>query len=129
VPGKPTKSRLECADIDPELERVRRADAEQLAGEEPLLDLTPLGRACSRRGTGRGCDASPSRWAANLWISSGGAAALREDEVRRPLSTRSAISFDASRARSPLAELLVDERRVPERDGPLGFGARPSPIT
>ena len=33
---------VEQADVDPELERVRRAHAEQLAREEPLLDLAPL---------------------------------------------------------------------------------------
>ena len=36
--------RVEQADVDPELERVRRRDAEQLAGGEPPLDLAPLGR-------------------------------------------------------------------------------------
>src|SRR5512132_1565207 len=36
--------RVEQADVDPELERVRRRDAEQLARGEPLLDLAALGR-------------------------------------------------------------------------------------
>ena len=33
---------VEQADVDPELERVRRRDAEQLALEQPPLDLAPL---------------------------------------------------------------------------------------
>ena len=48
--------RVEGADVDPELERVRRADAEELAREEPLLDLAPLRRrvagAIGREGGG-----------------------------------------------------------------------------
>ena len=35
---------VERADVDPELERVGRRDAEQLAGHQPLLDLAPLRR-------------------------------------------------------------------------------------
>ena len=33
---------VEQADVDPELERVRRGHAEQLALDEPTLDLAPL---------------------------------------------------------------------------------------
>ena len=50
---------VEQADVDAELERVRRRDAEQLSLDEPPLDVAPLLRACSRRGTARA--ASPSR--------------------------------------------------------------------
>ena len=35
---------VEQADVDPELERVRGGDAEQLARDEPPLDLAPLRR-------------------------------------------------------------------------------------
>ena len=43
VPGKPTEiDRVQQPDVDPELERVRRADAEQLALEQPPLDLAAL---------------------------------------------------------------------------------------
>ena len=34
--------RVELADVDPELERVRRDDREQVARAEPRLDLAPL---------------------------------------------------------------------------------------
>ena len=54
VPGKPTEiAQSSEPDVDPELERVRRRHAEQLALDEPPLDLAPLLRACSRRGTAR----------------------------------------------------------------------------
>ena len=33
---------VEVADVDPELERVGRGDAEELALDEPPLDLAPL---------------------------------------------------------------------------------------
>ena len=33
---------VERADVDPELERIGRGDAEQLAGHQPPLDLAPL---------------------------------------------------------------------------------------
>ena len=53
-PGKPTEmTRVEQPDVDPELERVRRRNAEQLARGEPPLDLAPLQRPCSRRGRAR----------------------------------------------------------------------------
>ena len=45
--------RVEQADVDPELERVGRRDAEQLALGEPPLDLAALLGACSRRGRAR----------------------------------------------------------------------------
>ena len=40
--------RVEHADVDSELERVRRADSEELAGEEALLDLAALRRGVPR---------------------------------------------------------------------------------
>src|SRR5262249_56782950 len=35
---------VEQADVDAELERVRRGDADELARRQALLDLSPLGR-------------------------------------------------------------------------------------
>ena len=44
MPGKRDADRgVELADVDPELERVGRDHAEQLAGAQPPLDLLPLG--------------------------------------------------------------------------------------
>ena len=45
--------RVEPADVDAELERVRRRDAEQLAAREVELELAPLLGRGSRRGTRR----------------------------------------------------------------------------
>ena len=54
VPGKADRDHgVEQADVDPELERVRRRHAEQVALAEPPLDLAPLRRRVSRRGTAR----------------------------------------------------------------------------
>ena len=56
-PGKPDRDHaVEQADVDPELQRVRRADPEQLARHEPLLDFPALGRRIAgsvRRERGR----------------------------------------------------------------------------
>ena len=118
---------VEQADVDPELERVGRGDAEQLAGGEPLLDLAPLRRACSRRGrarAGRGTRGRAGR-AVKRWISSADLRLFAKQSVRRPRSTSSAISRDASpSALARSAELLVEQRRVPERDRPLGTRRR-----
>ena len=45
--------RVEAADVDAELERVRGRDAEQRAARELALELAPLRRRGSRRGTRR----------------------------------------------------------------------------
>ena len=96
-------------------------DSEQLAGDEPLLDLAPLrGRVAGPVRRER-ATASPSRSAVNLWISSAARRLLAKQSVRRPRETRSAISLDASPsalARRPSSS--SSERRVPERDRPLG---------
>ena len=44
---------VEQPDVDPELERVRRRDAEQLALDEPTLDVAPLRRRVARPGRAR----------------------------------------------------------------------------
>ena len=88
--------RVERSDVDAELERIRRAHAEQLALRRAAARSRVAARACSRRGRARGREASPSRSAVNLWISSAARRLLAKTSVRRPRSTRSAISFEAS---------------------------------
>ena len=52
---------VERPDVDPQLERIGGGDAEQLALDEPPLDLAALLRRVARRGTARGGPPSPSR--------------------------------------------------------------------
>jgi hypothetical protein len=76
---------VEEADVDPELERVRRRDAEQLAFDEPPLDVPPL--LCGVPGTVRreprcrgGVDALDREAVDEL----GGLPALREADRPQP---------------------------------------------
>ena len=49
MPGEGHADRgVEPADVDPELERVGRDDAEQLAVDQPTLDLVALGGCVAR---------------------------------------------------------------------------------
>ena len=111
---------IEQADVDPELERVRRGDAQQLAFEQPPLDLAPLlGRVARAIGRERGvvAQAIGSETVDQLR----GAAALGEAE--RAQAARDQVGHQlrglAERAGAQ-AELLVGERWVPERHGALG---------
>ncbi len=112
---------VEHPDVDPELERVRRAHTEQLAGEEALLDLASL-RGCVPGAVRREPGGIAEAVGRELVDQLGGAAALREHE--RAQAALDEISHQlrrlGERAR-PLAQLLVDQRRVPERDRPLRF--------
>ena len=104
----------------PELERVRRGDAEQLALEQPPLDLAPLrGRVAGAVGRERRVVPEPVGGEAVDQL--GRAPALGEAE--RAQAARDEVGQQprrlAERARSQ-AELLVGQRRVPERDRPLG---------
>ena len=112
---------VEVADVDAELERVGGRDAEQVALDEPPLDLPPLLRRVAgavRGQPGRGCRVEP-------------VAGEAVDELRRLAALREADRAQAAadepgeqprrlaeRAR-PQPELGVEERRVPERDRPL----------
>ncbi len=113
--------RVEHPDVDPELERVRRADSEQLAGEEALLDLAPLrcGVAGPVRREARRVSEPVGRELVDQLC---GAAALGEHERAQTALDQVGHQLRrlGERAR-PLAQLLVDERRVPERDRPLRF--------
>ena len=115
---------VEEADVDPELERVRRRHAEELALDEPPLDLAPLlgGVAGAVRGEparGRGVDALGGEAVDQL----GRLAALREAD--RPQPARRELGEEprrvAERARAQ-AELGVEQRRVPDDDLALGAG-------
>ncbi len=118
-PGEPDRDRaVEEADVDPELERVGRGDAEQLPFDEPPLDVaTLLGRVPRAVGGepigGRGVHpldgeaVDELRRLAALREADGPQAACRElREQSRRL---------AERARAQ-AEVDVEKRRVPDHD-------------
>ena len=125
---------VELADVDPELERVRRRDAEQLAVHQPPLDLAPLRRRVAgavggeARG-GRGVDAVGGEAVDQL----GGLAALREAD--RAQAPRDEPGHQERRLRERARadpELRVEQRRIPEDDvalapGPRCRRRRPSP--
>jgi hypothetical protein len=111
---------VEQADVDPELERVRRGNAQQLAFEQATLDLAPLlGRVARAVGRERGVVAQAIGREAVDQLR--GTAALGEAE--RAQAARDQVGHQlrglAERAGAQ-AELHVGERRVPERHGPLG---------
>ncbi len=115
---------VEEADVDPELERVGRGHAEELALDESPLDLASLlgGVAGSIRrepSCSRGVDALGGEAVDQL----GRLAALREAD--RPQPSRRELGEEsrrvAERARAQ-PELVVEERRVPDHD--LALGAR-----
>src|SRR6478752_5383780 len=111
--------RVEHPDVDPELERIRRADSEQLARKEALLDLAPLRRRVAGP-VWRQARGVPEPVGRELVDQLCGAAALGEDE--RPQAALDQIGHQLRRFRKcarPLAQLLVDERWVPERNRPL----------
>ncbi len=113
---------VEQADVDPELERVGGRDAEQLARGEPPLDLAPL----TRRVPGA-VGGEPVAVLAAEPVDGEAVDQLRRlaalGEAERPQPARDELGHQprrlAERARAD-AELLVEERRVPERDRPLG---------
>src|SRR5262249_1436399 len=104
----------------PELERVGRRDAEQVAVGEPPLDLAPLLRRVpgAIRREPRVVAEPLCREAVDELRR---LAALREGE--RPQAAFDQASMELRRLRkrgAPQAELGVEERRVPEDDGALG---------
>ena len=102
-----------------------RRDTEQLALGEPPLDLAPLRRRCTRRGTARGCVSSPSRSAVKRWISSAALRLFAKVSVRRPRSTKLGLELRGlGQRRAAQAELGVEQRRVPEHDRALGAWRR-----
>ena len=112
---------VEVADVDAELERVGGRDAEQVALHEAPLDLAPLLRRVTgavRRQAGRRRGVEPITCEAVDQL--GRLAALGEAD--RPQASADEAGQEqrrlAERAR-PLAELRVEEGRVPERDRPF----------
>ena len=98
-PGKADRDRaVEQADVDAELERVGRGDAEQLALDEPALDVAPLLRRVARAVRARAASAvaASTRSAVMRWISSACLRLFAKQIVRRSRCTSSAISRDAS---------------------------------
>ncbi len=117
---------VEEADVDPELERVGRGHAEELALDEASLDLAALlGRVAGavRREPSRGRDVDALGREAVDQL--GGLPALREAD--RPQPARRELGEQpcgvAERAR-PEPELRVEERRVPDHDLALGSRGR-----
>src|SRR5439155_7818707 len=106
-------------DVDPQLERIRRRDAEQLAAGQAALDLSALlgGVAGTVRREPRvvaetlGCEAVDQL---------GGLARLREGEGAQAALDELRLQFRGlGEWGAPQAELLVEERRVPEDDRSL----------
>src|SRR5581483_8298065 len=94
---------VEQADVDPQLQRVGRRDAEQLSGDQPLLDLAAL-RRCVAGAVGR----EP-------------AAVLAAEAVERePVDQlgRLAALREAVRAQAALDELRHQAGRLAERARP-----------
>ena len=92
--------RVEQADVDPELERVGRGDAEQLALGEPPLDLAPLlGRVAGAVGREARVVAEPLGGEAVDQL--GRLAALREGERAQAALDEAAWSFAASASAEP----------------------------
>ena len=115
--------RVERADVDAELERVGRDDAEQLAVDEPLLELAPL-----LRGVARAVGRDPVAQVAAAEVLErelrearhqlDGLARLHEDDRPRALRRRARASRSAASASAErrVCELLVGDGRVPHRD-------------
>jgi hypothetical protein len=109
---------VEQADVDPELERVRGGDAEELSLDEPALDVAPLGRRVARPVGGE------ARSRLRIEAVGGEAvdqlsclAALREADRPQPAGHELGQEAGAlpERAGTKL-QRLVEYRRVPERD-------------
>ena len=121
--------RVERADVDPQLERVGRDDAEQVAGRRAAPRARAAAAACSRRGTARSARRAPPRprsssasWAKRA-ISSTALRDFMKTIVRAPPLTSSASRSAASAsAERRVASCLVDDRRVPHRDRLLRAG-------
>ena len=90
---------VEQADVDAELERIRRGDTEQLAGGEPLLDVAPLRRRV----------AGPVRREPVLVLAAEPLEGEAMDQLRGPAALR-----EAQRAKTALDELR-QQAGIPHR--------------
>ncbi len=116
--------RVEQSDVDPELERVRRRDAEQLPGGEPPLDLPPLGRGVA--GAIRREEPVVSEPLGSESVNQlRSLAALGEGQrAEPPVDEHRLEARGLAERRRPEAELSVEQRRVPEHDRALGARGR-----
>ena len=117
---------VEEADVDPELERVGRGHAEELALDEAPLDLASLLRGVAGSVGGEpSCSLGVDALGGEAVDQLGRLAALREAD--RPQASRRELGEKArrvaERARAQ-PELLVEERRIPDHDLALGAGGR-----
>ena len=114
--------RVERADVDAELQRVGGDDAEQLAVDEPLLELAPLlrrvARAVGRDPLGQlGAPAVLERELRELRHQLDRLARLHEDDRPRALADELGEQVGGlGERRAAGRELLVGDRRVPHRD-------------
>jgi hypothetical protein len=112
---------VEQPDVDPQLERVGRGHAEQVALDEPPLDLAPLrGRVAGAVGRQSPCERGIDAVRREPVDQLRGLTALRKAE--RPEAALDEVGEEprrlAERARAE-AEVLVEEGWVPERDRPF----------
>ena len=121
-PRKPDRDRtVEQADVDPELERVRRRDPEQVAFDQSPLDLAPLfGRVARsvRRQPGGGLrvDALCRETVDEL----GSLAALgKTDRAQAARDEGSQQPRRVAERAGPQSELGVEQLGIPEDDGSL----------
>ena len=117
---------VEEPDVDSQLEGVGRGDAEELTLDESPLDLAPLRRCVARPVGGESCGRGlVEPFGGEAMHELGCAPALGEAD--RAQVAADELGEDprglAERAR-PHPQLLVEERRVPEGDGPLGARRR-----
>ena len=112
--------RVEQADVDPELERVRRRDAEEVTGREPSLDLAPLLRRVAGP-VGREPRVVAEPVGGEAVHELGCLAALRERERPQAPLDECRLQLRRLGERGPAqAELGIEQRRVPEHDRPAG---------
>ncbi len=113
---------VEPADVDAELERVGRCDAEQLAVRQPSLDLATLSRRVTgaiggQPRSGRGVDPVRSEAMNQL----GRLPALREaDRAQAAGDERGHEERGLGQRACPDTELRIEQRRIPEDDIPCG---------
>jgi hypothetical protein len=114
---------VEQADVDPELEGVRRRDSQQVAFDEAALELAALGGRVSGavRREAPPERAVPDPVGGEAVNELGRPPALREADRSLPaLDERGHDPGSLPERARALSELLVQERRVPQRHGALG---------
>ena len=123
---------VELADVDPELERVGRDHAEQLAGDQPRARSRGAAAGCSRRGRGRSARPARRRGGRRPWrrISSTPLRDFMKQIVRAPAVTSSASSSAASasvEARTPSSSSSSGGFQIADAAGPAAAPCRCRP--